>query len=167
MRIRNHTNCIRRALRRGIVCAGLIVSSAVFVSSAALAGECPADKVKANAMKPVTTPGSGYTDTVLGTVDLSKESIKAKDRVLRIRRLVFQPGSIVPWHSHDNRPALLLMVEGEMVEYRNTCMVPILHKAGEVAREVRGTSHWWKNESGKVAVMIASDILHDKQDKNM
>jgi quercetin dioxygenase-like cupin family protein len=150
----------------GVIVGGMIVAT-VFVATSAMAGECPADKVKANAMKPVSTPGSGYTDTVLATIDLSKESIKAKDRVLRIRRLVFQPGAIVPWHSHDDRPALLLMIEGEMVEYRNTCLVPILHKTGEVAREVRGTSHWWKNESGKVAVMIASDILHDRTDKNM
>jgi len=158
---------INGALGRILISAGLIAGSTVILASAATAGECPADKVKINATKPVTTPSSGYTDTVLATIDLADESIKAKDRVQRIRRLVFQPGATVGWHSHDDRPALLYIVEGEIVEYRSNCVDPIVHKAGEVARETHGTAHWWKNLSDKVVIMIASDILHDRKDKSM
>jgi len=167
MRIHQHTNRIKRALGRGIICAALIASSAVIVSTAAIAGECPPDKVKANATKPVTTPSSGYTDTVLATIDLANESIKAKDRVMRARKLVIQPGATVGWHSHDDRPALIYILEGEIVEYRNNCIDPIVHKAGEVARETRGTSHWWKNLSDKTVILLAFDIRHDPKDKHM
>ena len=30
--------------------------------------------------------------------------------------LVVQPGGIVPWHSHADRPALIYVVSGEIVE---------------------------------------------------
>jgi hypothetical protein len=45
--------------------------------------------------------------------------------------------------------------------------VPILHKAGEVARETHATAHWWQN-TGKVPVVLLSfDIQHDPNDHNM
>ena len=81
----------------------------------------------------------GVTDTVLAQIDLSKEPIKADGRLQRVRKLVIQPGGIVPWHSHDDRPALIYIVEGEIVEYNSNCSAPILHKAGEVATETLGT----------------------------
>ena len=39
----------------------------------------------------------------------------------------------MPWHSHDNRPAMIYIVYGEIVEYASNCAVPIVHKAGDVA----------------------------------
>ena len=114
------------------------------LASVAVAGECPADKVKANVREPVNLPATGVTDTVLATIDLAKEPIKADGRLQRVRKLVIQSGGIVPWHSHDDRPALIYVVEGEINEYNSNCSVPIVHKAGDVARETLGTSHWWK-----------------------
>ena len=49
----------------------------------------------------------------------------------------------------------------------STCAVPILHKAGDVAREIHTTSHWWKNNGDKTVVLLSADLLHDKSDKNM
>ena len=46
-------------------------------------------------------------------------------RDLRLRRLVVQPGGIVPFHSHAGRPALIITVSGDITEYRSTCAVPI------------------------------------------
>ena len=51
-----------------------------------------------------------------------------------MRRLAIKPGGVVPWHSHDDRPALIYVVVGEITEYASNCAVPIVHKAGEVAR---------------------------------
>jgi quercetin dioxygenase-like cupin family protein len=107
------------------------------------------------------------TDNVLGQVELAKEKVTLADRRLRLRKLVLQPGGVVPWHSHGDRPAIIYIVEGEIVEYASTCAVPIVHKAGEVARETHTTSHWWKNTSDKTVVLLSADILHDKSDKNM
>jgi hypothetical protein len=45
--------------------------------------------------------------------------------------------------------------------------VPILHKAGETAREFMGTMHWWKN-TGSVAVELTiGDIVNDKKPDTM
>ena len=70
-----------------------------------------------------------------------------------------QPGGVVPWHSHDNRPAMIYIVAGEVVEYASNCAVPIVHKAGDVAPEKKGTSHWWKNAGSAPAVLISVDLF--------
>jgi hypothetical protein len=53
--------------------------------STAFAGECPPDKVKANVRAPVDFKPIGVTDTVLATIDLSKEPIKASGHMQRVR----------------------------------------------------------------------------------
>ena len=55
--------------------------------------------------------------------------------MLRLRKLVVQPGGVVPWHEHAARPANILVAEGSITEYRSTCKVPIEHKAGDVTAE--------------------------------
>ena len=84
-----------------------------------------------------------------------------------MRKLVVAPGGVVPWHSHDDRPALIYVIEGEINEYNSNCSVPIVHKTGDVARETLGTSHWWKNLGDKTVTLLSFDILHDKADHNM
>jgi quercetin dioxygenase-like cupin family protein len=84
-----------------------------------------------------------------------------------MRKLTIEPGGIVPWHSHADRPALIYIVSGQIFEYASNCAVPILHKAGEVARETQATAHWWKNTGKAPVVLLSFDILHDPNDKNM
>lgn len=137
------------------------------LAAPAFAGECPADKVQANVTGPGATQPKAVTDTVLAAIDLSQESIAADGRSLRLRELVIQPGGEVPWHSHDDRPAIIYVVSGEILEFNSNCTVPIVHKAGEVAPEMHGTSHWWKNNTNQPVVLLSADILHDQSDKNM
>jgi len=106
------------------------------------------------------------TDNVLAMIDLSKENVKADDHQFRMRQLVIQPGGIVPWHSHADRPALIYVVSGEITEYASTCAIPLVHKAGEVSVDA-GRSHWWQNTGKKPVVLISADILHDPNDVNM
>ncbi len=50
-----------------------IVACSIFAGlPAAFAGECPADKFKADVRAPVTHEAKGVTDTVLGAIDLEK-----------------------------------------------------------------------------------------------
>ena len=125
--------------------------------TAARAAECPAGKVGVDVTKPVDTKASGVTDDVLASLDVAKEPIAIPGRSFRIRRLVVQPGGVVPWHDHANRPALIYIVSGEITEYRSTCAVPLTHKAGEVAVESHTVKHWWKNNSRKPTVLISDD----------
>ena len=73
----------------------------------------------------------------------------------------------MPWHSHDDRPALIFVAEGEIIEYASNCAAPIVHKAGEIRAETKGTAHWWKNLGDKTVVLYVGDVRHDEKDHNM
>jgi quercetin dioxygenase-like cupin family protein len=156
-----------RGFGQSVALAGVIAATMIAGLSSAMAGSCPADKVKENAREPVTLAAKGVTDTTLAAVNLEKEPANIKGRQLRFRKLVVQPGGIVPWHSHGDRPAIIYIAEGEVIEYASTCAVPIVHKAGEVRPETNPTEHWWENKTKKNVVLFIGDVLHDKTDKNM
>jgi len=151
----------RPALVSTLLLAGLGLAGPAF------AGECPADKVKAGAVKPVTHGPKGVTDKVLSTIDLAGEKVALKGHLMRVRQLEVQPGGIVPWHSHADRPALIYIVSGEIVESASNCAVPIVHKAGEVARETHATAHWWQNNGKATVVLLSFDIAADPNDHHM
>ena len=82
----------------------LIAIAATGIATPALAGQCPADQVRANPLANHPTMPSMVTDDVIGSVDLQAE-LGVAGRDLRLRRLVVQPGGVVPFHSHAGRPA--------------------------------------------------------------
>ena len=125
----------------------------------AYAGECPQGQIAANAMAPGATMPQGVTDEVISSIDLSSKGADWKGSMLRMRKLVVEPGGVVPWHSHEMRPANILIAEGSITEYRSTCKVPIEHKAGDVTAEFGALSHWWKNNGTSPAVLYSADIL--------
>jgi quercetin dioxygenase-like cupin family protein len=148
-----HTTPLRLAL------AALVAAGPTFFATAVLAADCPADKVGTDATKPGPTKPTGVTDTVISSIDLSRAGNGLSGRKMRMRKLVVQPGGIVPWHSHEARPANIYIVSGSITEYRSTCAVPIEHGAGDVTAEFGSLSHWWKNNGKEQAVLISADIL--------
>jgi quercetin dioxygenase-like cupin family protein len=155
-----------RALWRGLAIACAIAGSAA-TTSASFAGACPADKIKTNAREKVDYKPVGVTDVTLGSIDLEKQPAHLKERELRFRKLTIEPGGIVPWHSHDDRPALIFVQQGEIVEYASNCVDPIVHKAGDIRPEVFGTSHWWKNLGTQTVILYVGDVRKDAHDHNM
>jgi quercetin dioxygenase-like cupin family protein len=155
-------------LRRGTALA-IVLTGTVALAGAALAGTCPADKLRPDgggeAMN--ATPAKDVSDTVLTSIDLAKEPAAIKDRMLRLRRLEIKPGGVVPWHSHGNRPAIIYVVQGEIVEYASSCAVPIVHRAGEAATETHTTAHWWKNTGRETVVLLSADLFPAKSDQHM
>jgi quercetin dioxygenase-like cupin family protein len=144
-----------------------VALGACMAATAAFAGECPADQKKPDARGPVDFKPVGVTDTVIASIDVSKAPFDIKDRNFRMRKLTIEPMGIVPWHSHADRPAIIYIVEGEIVEYASNCAAPIVHKAGEVVAETPEVSHWWKNLGNKTVVLLSADLLKDPNDKNM
>jgi quercetin dioxygenase-like cupin family protein len=149
----------KQATFRKIALAGLVVGTLGLGN--AIAGECPADKRVAagQGQKPGPTTPKGVADKVLNSTDLATQPIAVKDRLFRSRRLDIEPGGIVPWHSHTNRPAMIYVVSGQVTEYASTCAVPIVHKASEITAEAAPTSHWWQNHGKTTAVLISVDIF--------
>ncbi len=158
---------INRGLRHSLAIASAAAAFAL-LSTSAFANGCPAGKLVADGQgqRAGATMPAGVTDTVLASIDLAKEKVALPDHKLRMRRLVIQPGGVVPWHSHGDRPALIYIISGEITEYASDCAVPIVHKAGDASVDA-DLSHWWKNTGGKTVVLISADLFHDPADMNM
>jgi quercetin dioxygenase-like cupin family protein len=156
---------------RRVALAGVVAGAMSLAATMANAGECPTDKKVADGQgrKPSTAAAKDVTDVVRATTDLSKEPAAVNGRQFRLRQLDVKPAGIVPWHSHDNRPAMIYIVSGEIVEYASNCAVPIVHKAGDVASEKKGTSHWWQNTGNTPAVLISVDLfpVENMKDQHM
>jgi quercetin dioxygenase-like cupin family protein len=161
------TTSTRQQQRRLIAIAALAAVAAL-VSVGAQAGECPADKIVADGKgQPMSSePAKGVTDVVVRSTDLAKEPVAIAGRALRARRLDIAPGGVVPWHSHGDRPAQILIASGEIVEYASTCAVPIVHKAGDITAEKSPTSHWWKNLGTSPVVIYSFDLFRVEDKKN-
>jgi quercetin dioxygenase-like cupin family protein len=154
-------------LSRGLVLAAIVASaSASVIALPAFAGECPTDQKKPDAREMVDVKPVGVTDTVIAMIDVDKQQ-NIKDRKFRMRKLTIEPGGVVPWHSHGERPAIIYIIEGEINEYASNCAVPIAHKAGDVVAETSEVSHWWKNLSDGTVVLLSADILKDPNDHTM
>ena len=144
------------------IAVGLVAFGALAIAaSSVFAGECPAGQRVADGQGQAPGPmmPAGVTDVVRASTDLAKEPAHIAGRQFRLRQLDIQPGGIVPWHSHNERPAMIYIVSGEVVEYASSCAVPIVHRAGDVAPEKNGTSHWWKNTGSTPAVLISVDLF--------
>ncbi|MFL6700343.1 MAG: cupin domain-containing protein [Vitreoscilla sp.] len=143
------------------------VACSLAAAGIAHAGECPSAQVAANALPDAPTAPVGVTDTELAAIDLAQENVHLDQRRLRMRHMTIAPGGIVPLHSHEDRPALIMVLSGEIFENNSKCAVPILHKAGDIAREHLGTRHWWKNTGSQPVELTIADIVNDAKPATM
>jgi quercetin dioxygenase-like cupin family protein len=153
--------------RFGLLRAATAAAALLLIPAAATAGQCPAGKSGVDVRPMNATPAKDVTDVVITTIDVASEPSAIANRSFRLRKLVVQPGGVVPWHSHGDRPAIIYIVSGEITEFASNCSVPIVHKAGDATPELHQTSHWWKNESSKPAVLLSSDLLKTGDDAKM
>jgi len=153
-------------IKLSLLRAAATATALLLVPAAALAGQCPAGKGGIDVRPADNTPASGVTDNVLTSINVAKEPIAIPNRSFRLRKLVVQPGGVVPWHSHADRPAIIYVVSGQITEFASTCSVPIVHKAGDATPELHNTSHWWKNEDKTPAVLLSSDLLKTGDNAN-
>lgn len=162
-----------RQLGLGILFTGFLLSTSALFAPAVRAAECPADQKKENVRPPPSDqvwdggklePSKTIIDMITATIDVTKPPVNIKDRSFRLRRLEVEPGGIVPWHNHADRPAIAYLLEGKLTEYASNCSVPVEHTAGDVIVETPNLSHWWKNFGDKRAVVISADLLKGKDD---
>ncbi len=151
-------------MRNILIRAALVLAASAALAGAgaagpALAGGCPAGKSGVDVRPPARNPASGVADTVVGSIDLAKEPAQVEGRLLRLRKLVVQPGGVVPWHSHHDRPAIIVITKGTIVEYASTCSVPIVHGPGDVTAETNQTAHWWRNETRSAVELYSADLF--------
>lgn len=126
-------------------------------SNSAFAGQCPAGQEGQNTLVEHPTAPKGVSDMVLASIDLGPQ-IGVNNRDLRLRRLIVQPGGIVPFHSHSGRPAIITTLKGQILEYASNCHVPIVHRAGDTVRETAEVSHYWVNRGKTTVELLAADV---------
>jgi len=141
--------------------------AALVAAFGAHAGECPADKLAPNALAGAANAPVGVVDTELSSIDLARENVHLDQRRLRLRHMTIAPGGIVPLHSHEDRPALIMVNSGEIAEHSSKCLVPIVHRTGDIAREYLGTRHWWKNSTSQPVELTIADIVNDHKPETM
>ncbi len=157
----------RSLSRLALTLGGLVAFSALGLAPTA-AGECPADKALAKPRQLDDVAEKHLKRETLAVIPL-KGWRGVGDLLLRTRRLTIGPGGFVPTHYHDDRPSIVFIVSGEIVEHSTSCAVPILHRAGEWTPEFGDFhGHWWENKSGTDVVLTSSDVIPpDQQDMPM
>lgn len=109
-----------------------------------------------------TTPRDIAAET-LGNVPLGPEYPDIagfNGRELRMRLWTIQPGGIVPLHSHRDRPAIMYILDGDIIEHRDDRDDPVVHSAPGISKESGGVTHWWENTGDVTVQLIAIDIFN-------
>ena len=143
--------------------AALLVAVPLITTTGALAGSCPKDKMLTTPRVVEDAPDEGIKRQTLSLVNLTGWRGIGNLR-LRTRRLTIVAGGFVPTHSHDDRPSIVYIVKGTIVEHSSLCSVPITHRPGEWTPEFgKGHRHWWKNETNEEVVLTSSDVVPPDQ----
>ena len=149
----NHRTLARR------IAAGIVLGSGVLAATNAYAGSCPPDQVLTEPREIERAPDVGIGRETVATVDLTGWRDMGHF-MLRTRRLTIAPDAIVPTHAHDDRPSIVYILNGELIEHSTFCAVPIVHRAGEASAESgEGHAHWWENQSGETVIVLSSDVV--------
>lgn len=139
-------NSSRIAMLCVVVC-GIALSSCAFISNQRSIGDFSGP-----------ARAKGVSPKVLAAIDLDDEIPALEGTQLRTRYWRVLPGGVFPVHSHDDRPAIIYVLAGEIYEYRNDRPEPVLHKQGGLSLEYN-VAHWWINESGEEVILLATDIV--------
>lgn len=139
--------------------AALSIAALACTASVAWADVCPADQVLTEPRVIEQIPAKALEREVLANVRLEGWRDMG-GFILRMRRLIVQPGGFIPTHMHDDRPAIVTVISGTVTEHNTFCAVPILHHAGDTDAEFGpGFAHWWENTGTEPVVFISTDVL--------
>lgn len=77
---------------------------------------------------------------------------------MRVRVFNIEPGGVVPIHSHDRRPAYVVVTKGEAWEFTPQHPEGKLYRVGEVGPEPFGLEHYWINKSDQPVQLYGFDV---------
>jgi len=131
-----------------------VLGPAAWIGSVALA--LGVGTVIGESMPPKESTGVKISDPVV--MDLAPWAGDMKGRQLRIRKFEIAPGGVIGVHSHDDRPDVSYLAQGNLVENRaggfsEARQGDSLHAAG------KGVTHWVENRGSTPAVLIVADIF--------
>lgn len=116
---------------------------------------CPNGRTLDGANHEAFGPQHGVTATDIALTPVASDPTRA----VRMRRLVIEPGGVIAWHTHEATQGMAIIVSGQATEVRNTCMDPIIYRAGDVEIEDAGTAHGWRNDGDVPAVVLVAHYV--------
>jgi uncharacterized cupin superfamily protein len=119
-------------------------------------------KAIASVMAP--TEHKGLKVEALGII--SAESMKAtlglEGYKMQLRAITIEPGGQIAKHSHETRPGLVKVIDGEWIEGRPSGEKSYTAAQTEGILEDEETTHWFFNRSDKPATALVCDIVPGK-----
>jgi quercetin dioxygenase-like cupin family protein len=89
-------------------------------------------------------------------LDLAPEMDGVQDRVMRMQLTTYEPGASNKPHSHKDRPEVVYILSGKVIEHRGD--VAKEYGPGDTFTADRNTNHWMENKGTVPAVMLVTGI---------
>jgi quercetin dioxygenase-like cupin family protein len=89
-------------------------------------------------------------------LDLAPEMDGVQDRVMRMQLTTYEPGASNKLHSHKDRPEVVYILSGKVIEHRGD--VAKEYGPGDTFTADRNTNHWMENKGTVPAVMLVTGI---------
>lgn len=99
----------------------------------------------------------GIVAKPLGDIDLASQIGDIAGRRLRARLITIAPGGHTSAHSHQGRPTMEYVLQGDVIEIRNG--VEVAHAAGEMVLATNEITHWWENRGTVPVVLMPVDVF--------
>ena len=99
----------------------------------------------------------GVTSTPLAVVDLAAEFPGMEGLALRLRINTIGPGGSTGLHDHNDKPSIVYVVQGNVVEYRDGKTKDLAQ--GEVISQGKGHSHALENRGAAPAILLESEVI--------
>jgi len=121
---------------------------AIWFSNALLAGTVTAQAQAPEPRGPVAKP--------LLNLDLAPEIDTVEGRVMRMQLTTYEPGASNKPHSHKDRPEVVYILSGKIIEHRGD--VAKEYGPGDTFTADRNTNNWMENKGAVPAVMLVTGI---------
>jgi quercetin dioxygenase-like cupin family protein len=117
---------------------------ALAVSVSAASAQAPAGESKGPVAKPLLN------------LDLAPEIESVQGRVMRMQLTTYEPGASNKSHSHKDRPEVVYILSGKVIEHRGDAAKE--YGPGDTFAADRNTTHWMENKGTVPAVMLVTGI---------
>lgn len=97
------------------------------------------------------------TTKLLANMDLEAEVAGMPGRTLRTRLVTIKPGGKIAEHSHEDRPSVMYLTEGRVIEHRRNFAKEYV--AGDTFVVGRQVPHWSENPGSTPASYVEVDIF--------
>jgi quercetin dioxygenase-like cupin family protein len=79
---------------------------------------------------------------------------------MRMRRLAIEPRGTAPTYYHDDRPSIVYVIQGLVVEHNSFCTEEVVHRAGNWTVEFWSfVGHWRENRTKEVMVVLSVNVI--------